>query len=303
MRNRLFRGVTSFIFLLSIIFLIETHTTLAQSEASWWNDEWPYRIAIQASQPGPTSVHLNFSQLFTDLGLVNALLDLDSIRVVPMSAGVPGEPVHFQETYSTLFLDGETLNFDPSTGDPFWQFPAQFDVSQDSVKFTEGFYAIKSSLDILFLDNFQLDLSYSFNGSSSANWSQYESLTYDLWAEVNDSALDQAPNLFQFELLGLGDCTANKLNAPAIALNQWNNVTISLAPFGECPTPDMSALEGFRFTFNMDLYDDAANNYGIGDQVTLWLDNFRLVDQDGDGEILWNAEPGIDTYYIYFDTI
>ncbi|QRN83198.1 DUF4091 domain-containing protein [Chloroflexota bacterium] len=303
MKKHLFRGLAFVIILFFVFTSTEIQPIQAQPEDTWWNEGWPYRIAVQINQSGPTSVHLNFSQLFTDLGLVDALLDLQSIRVIPMISGVPGDPVSYQETYSTLFVDGETLNFDPSTGDPFWYASAPFDLSQDSHQFTEGSYAIKSALDILSLEHIQSDFLYNFNGNSPSNWSQYESLTYDLWAEVNDSALDQSPDLFQFELIGLNGCSEAQLNAPALALNQWNNVSISLNPYGECPTPDMSTLEGINFTFGLNLYTDDLNKYDIGDQVSLWLDNFRLIDQDGDGEIRWNAEPGIDTYYIYFDTI
>ncbi len=113
-----------------------------------------------------------------------------------MISDVPGDPIPYQETYSTLFIDGETLNFDSSTGDPFWFASTQIDLSQDSQKFTEGATAINSTLDIHYLEHLQSNFSYKFYGTSPSNWSQYESMSYDLWAEVNDSALDQSRTCF-----------------------------------------------------------------------------------------------------------
>ena len=42
--------------------------------------------------------------------------------------------------------------------------------------------------------------------------------------------------------------------------------------------------------------------YDDGDQLTLWFDNMRLVDQDT-GTIKWQGNAGVNKYYIYFDTL
>jgi hypothetical protein len=46
---------------------------------------------------------------------------------------------------------------------------------------------------------------------------------------------------------------------------------------------------------NSGLWDD-------GDQLTLWFDNLRLVDQD-QGAIRWQTTPGVSAYDIYFDVL
>ena len=174
----------------------------AQTQDNWWNEEWPYRVAVQVSEAGqPQSILISLN-FFSDLGLVGAILDLQSIRVIPMISGAPGDPIPYQETYSTLFLDGETLNFDDSTGDPFWDPEYQIELTLDELKSTEGSYAIKSVLDVIGIFNYQVGFTYHFNGAPFSDWSQYESLTYDLWPEVNPSALDQSPDLFHFQLAG-----------------------------------------------------------------------------------------------------
>jgi len=303
MKNHLFKVLTFFIVILLAFPAGRLTSVQAQSLDVWWDEDWPYRVAVQISEPGPTGINLNFTQLFSELGLADALLDLQSIRVVPIVSGTPGEPVPFQETYSTVFFDGEVFNTDPSSGEPYWHAEYQIEQTLDELKYTEGSHSLKTTIDVQSVHNSLSDFIYYFNGSLISNWSQYESFTYDLWPEVNQSALDQSPDLFQFELLGLMGCSLTKINSPALALDQWNSVTVSLVPFGNCATPDTSALTGLRFLFLLDMIEDGLNNYEIGDQVKLWLDNFRLVDQDGEGEIRWNAEPGIDTYYIYFDTL
>ncbi|RPJ57812.1 MAG: hypothetical protein EHM12_08795, partial [Dehalococcoidia bacterium] len=40
-----------------------------------------------------------------------------------------------------------------------------------------------------------------------------------------------------------------------------------------------------------------------GDQLLLWFDNLRLVDQNGGGVIRWNADGSAAKYYIYFDVL
>lgn len=303
MKNHLLRGLTVlFIFTFSS-FLLNFDPVQAQSQSNWWNEDWPYRIAVQVSEPGATSVQLDFSQLFADLGLVGAILDLQSVRVIPELSGTPGTPIPYEETYSTQIIDGESLNTDDSTGEPFWDVSYPIELSLDDQKSTEGSSSILSTFEVSGSVNFQIGFIYNFNGSPSSDWTQFESLTYDFYPQVNASALDQSPDLFQFKLLGAQDCIRTAINSPALSLDQWNNAIISLAPYGESPSPDLSALTGFEFFYKMEVLEDSQNEYEIGDQIALWLDNFRLVDQNGGGEIRWVAEPGIDTYYIYFDTI
>jgi hypothetical protein len=58
-----------------------------------------------------------------------------------------------------------------------------------------------------------------------------------------------------------------------------------------------------RFVFPSISFGGAEETYSKGDQARLLLDGFRLVDQDGPGELRWVAAEGVSTYAIYFDTI
>lgn len=289
---------------LSIAFLAGDFLIVdAEPANAWWDDEWPYRVAVQVSEPGPASVHLDFSELFSALGLADAVLDIRSIRIVPVVAGEPGSPVPYEETYSLSLYDAETLVTSPAPSEPYWDSTLEVSLSLNAQDSTEGSQALQVDLDY-FADIGSIpNATYVFNGHPTADWSQYETLIYDLRAEVNDSALDQAPDLYQFELLGLDNCEVSSISGPALVLNQWNPATVSLIPFGACAEPDKSSLTGMRFIFPSGLVPGEANAYAAGDQVRLLLDGFRLVDQDGAGELRWMAEEGVDAYNIYFDTI
>ncbi|MDY6874049.1 MAG: DUF4091 domain-containing protein, partial [Chloroflexota bacterium] len=82
-----------------------------------------------------------------------------------------------------------------------------------------------------------------------------------------------------------------------------NSASLSLKPFGACLSPDFTALDGIRFYLKTQFYGPQGTDFEDGDEVRLWLDDLRLVDQDGAGEIRWMADEGIDRYDIYFDTL
>ena len=97
-------------FLICSIFTpLNTPIVQADSSDSWWNIDWPYRVPVTVEGPGVASVNLDFTQLFDDLGLNDALLDLRSVRVIPYDAGIPDEPLPYEETYSTLIIDAMDL--------------------------------------------------------------------------------------------------------------------------------------------------------------------------------------------------
>lgn len=265
----------------------------------WWDSNWPYRIAMDVDSPGAAAVALNFSSLFTQIGLSGALLDLHSLRVVPYRNGAAGEAVPYDETYSTLIMDGESLNEDSIQPLPYWDGGTQGSLSLDASRSTQGSSSIKAEI----IDAIDLSphpaIKYMFNVPASLDWSAYETLVYDVWPEVNASAVDQTPDLYFLELLGLEGCYPTDIAGPALAMNQWNFVVTSLKPYDRCLVPDSSALTGIKFF----LKTKVDGGYEDGDEVRLWLDNLRLVDQDGSGEIRWIVEPGVDRYYVYFDTI
>ncbi len=269
----------------------------------WWDAAWPYRMSVNVSDSGPTGVHLDFSSLFEQLGLVGALLDLRSIRVVPVVAGVPLDPIPYQETYSTSLIDGESLNLDSGEPEPYWQASGQTHISLDTRRFTEGSSAIHAEIITKIFSDPDPGFSFYFNGQSMSDWSAYESLVYQVWPEVNASALDQSPDIYQFEILGLGGCYFRHINGPAMRLGAWNSVSVSLRPFSSCTTPNYSTLNGLRFYLETENQIIPGADFEDGDEVQLWLDAVRLVDQDGPGEIRWVAEEGVTRYDIYFDSL
>jgi hypothetical protein len=248
-------------------------------------------------------VLLNFSSLFEQLGLVGALLDLRSIRVVPVVAGTSLDPIPYQETYSTPLIDGESLNIDSEALQPYWKPSDQTSLSLDTERRTEGASSVHAEIINQVMFDPEPGFTFYFNGQSISDWSDYDSLIYQVWPEVNQTALDQTPDLYQFEILGLGGCYPPQINGPAMRLGAWNSVSLSLQPFGACASPDYTALEGIRFYLKTSLYGNPEANFEDDDEVRLWLDDVRLVDQDGPGEIRWIAEEGVTRYDIYFDTL
>ena len=75
---------------------------LADPADAWWDTAWPYRLQVNVSGNGVASASINFTTQFNTLGQNHAPLDLRSVRVVPYTGGVPGAPLPYAETYSTL---------------------------------------------------------------------------------------------------------------------------------------------------------------------------------------------------------
>jgi hypothetical protein len=275
----------------------------AELSDTWWDDTLPYRVPVTVKGDGVASINLNFSQLFNNLGIKDALLDLRSIRVVPYQGGLPGSPVPYEETYSTPFIDTSTLNIDLSKPEPYWFGEEDTTLAIDKARYTQETGAIHAQIAITSMSNAKTGFKYHFNGHGQTDWSEYEILLYDVWPQVNASAIDQTPDLFHFELGGLANCLIREFNGPALAMDTWNSVSISLKPFGNCEAPDLKDIEFLRFFTKVKREWENNGYYEPGDKVQLWLDNFRLVNQDGDGEIRWNAKEDVDLYYIYFDTL
>lgn len=278
----------------------------AAPEDAWWDPAWPYRIPLTMSASGAVAVTPDFTALFAKLGLPGALLDLQSVRIVPYTNGLPGEPVPYEETLSTrimdeepLILGGDTFSQSATISEPCWVWWDQSSLSLDTSKWTQGSSSLKATMIRRSDLSLEPAFTYYFNDSPFADWSGYEVLTYDAWPEVNASAIDQTPDVFRVEFLGLESCFLDKVNGPALAMDQWNNTSTSLLPLGNCTTPDYSQMEGLRFFLATDL----PGAFQDGDALTLWLDNLRLVDQDGAGEIRWMAEETVERYYLYFDTL
>ena len=290
--------------LFALIFTFAGVTTgRAESPNNWWDNEWPYRISITAENDGVAAVNINFSNLFAELGLEGALLDIRSIRVVPYRDGIAGDPIPYEETYSRLVIDGDALNEDPASGQPFWLAEDMFTLTLDESRFTQGTGAIHAHFEFIPDISFLAGIHYYLEGSELDDWSAYETLIYDVWPEVNEKALDQTTDLYFFKLDGLQSCPSGKINGPSLSMDSWNHVSVSLTPFGNCVNPDTSSLESLYFYLELASYLNEYTGYDEGDVLDLWLDNFRLVDQDGDGVLRWQVDPDVDRYYIYFDTL
>ena len=290
---------------LLVILWMRTGGTAVQAESldAWWNEAWPYRLLVTVDGSDTSAAQIDFSSVFTELGIEGALLDLRSIRVVPYQNGIPADPIPYEETYSELFIDGETLNVDPDLGLPYWFVDELFSLSIDEGRFSQGTGSIHAHFEFVpesgVIDGFH----YIMNDPDLGDWSAYETLIYDVWPGVNESALDQTTDLYFFELEGVKNCAYDRVNAPPLSLGKWNYASVSLEPFGMCASPDASMLDGFYFYLNLASLLNEYSGYGEGDELDLWLDNFRLVDQDGAGEIRWEAQQDVDSYYIYFDTL
>ncbi|MFW5714614.1 MAG: hypothetical protein ACOCYU_08075 [Brevefilum sp.] len=277
--------------------------TSAETPDAWWHNDWPYRVQVIATQTGAVSVEMSFSQIFSELGLHDAILDPNSLRVVPYTNGLPGLPIPFQETHTILFEDAEELNQDINSSDPYWTNDVNWSLAFDNTHHTQGSGSIHAQINITDQSSIDPWIKYHLNDEAWINWSDYELLLYDVRAQVNSSAVDQTPDIYHFELGGLKTCPITKINGPAMVMDTWNTAMISLKPFGNCLTPDLSAINFLKFYIMVKHTTENYGYYETLDELDLWLDNFRLLNQDSPGEIRWESNASHDSYYIYFDTI
>jgi len=299
--HKLFRLI-SFIVLFAIILPVwGIFPVKAQTADQWWNDHWPYRILVSVNTSGAVGVSLNFTDLFEELGVPGGLLDIRSLRVIAYNGGMAGQSIPYEETYSTLLIDGETLNLDSGGSEPYWDGGDQTTLTLDGDRFVSGSSSVRALIEDKMNLNSQPGFSYFLNNEN--DWSAYETLVYSIWPEVNDTAIDQTPDLFHIELLGVGGCSDKVVNGPALTMDAWNQATTSLVPFGKCVVPDLTSINGLKIFIKTNWLGTMPGYFEDGDKVTLWLDDVRLVDQDGPGEIRWVADENVDLYYIYFDTI
>ena len=298
--------VFKLVLLLIILFSLTSPPGIApaagETNDPWWDVAWPYRILVEVEGSGTASVNLDFTDLFSELGLPGALLDLRSIRVVPYPNGQPGNPLLYQETYSTPIIDIESFTKEAGD-DPYWEEDESTELDLDESRSTISTASIHAHITITEISPQEPGFKYHFNDHPTKDWDGYEVLIYDVWPETNLSAADQTPYLYHFRLEGLQNCPIKYITGPSLVLEQWNPASVSLKPFGNCNNPDLSALEYLRFYVRVRRDHDESGLFEPGDELHLWLDNFRLVDQDGDGEITWDTEPGVSRYYIYFNSL
>jgi hypothetical protein len=221
--------------------------------------------------------------------------------VVRYNATTPGSPLPYAESYSAILHNAESttgwsLNSDDNGGS----------LTNDSARFSQGSKSVKAVID-------NKKDGYGYPGvelriaSGMTDWRNYESFIYDVWPAVNASALDQAPDLYWFKLYDSCDISNNIVDitqgGPALALDRWNYASVSLKPFHTCTTPSFSSITRMEFhTRDNDTVNGNSGLWDDGDQLTLWFDNLRLVDQDS-GIIKWTADGSTAKYYVYFDTL
>ncbi len=270
----------------------------ADASDAWWSEGWPYRIRVDVGGSGIASASINFTTQLNTLGLNHALLDLRSVRVVPYTGNMPGAPVPYAESYSAMLNDGES----PAA----WSINDAGFVMRDTSRHTQGAASVRATVTNTLGG-------YGYPGvelhpSALHNWSAYETLLYDVWPQVNASALDQAPDLYWFKLYNACNGSAVTQGGPPLALDRWNTASVSLNPLDTCwPANGLNLSNITRIEFhtrdNIDGDTSGPNGWwNDGDVLTLWFDNMRLVDQDS-GAVRWRTLAGITKYYIYFDVL
>ena len=270
----------------------------ADASDAWWDTGWPYRVRVDVSGSGVASAGINFTTQFNALGLNDALLDFRSVRVVPYTGTLPGAPVPYAESYSAMLNDGETTSE--------WSINDAGFVKLDTTRHTQGTTSVRATVTNTLGG-------YGYPGvelhpGTIHNWSAYETFIYDVWPEVNASALDQAPDLYWFKLYNACGGNAVTQGGPPLALDRWNSVSVSLDPLDSCWPADglnLSNITRMEFHTRDNIDGDTGGPNGWwddGDVLTLWFDNLRLVDQDG-GAVRWQTLPGVTKYYIYFDVL
>mgnify|MGYP000870771287 CR=1 FL=1 len=299
-----------FFVLLCVLSLILTLSPTPQAQADgadlWWDDAWPYRIPVTVSGSGVAQVSVNFTTAFSTLGLNGALLDVRSLRVVPYSGHTPGTPVPYAESYSTMLDDADAPQIGGASSGTYWTVN-NGSAAGDTSRFSQGTGSLKAIVENRVGGYGYPGVEFHIaSGEALTDWRPYETFIYDVWPEVNTSALDQAPDLYSFKLYNTNGCGSSDITqgGPALALNRWNYASVSLKPFHTCTTPSFSAITRMEFhTRDNDTVNGNSGLWDDGDLLTLWFDNVRLVDQDGGGTVKWTADGSTTRYYLYFDTL
>lgn len=291
------------IFMLLLCLYAPSSSIQADTAVSWWDDAWPYRIHVTSSGDGIVAANINFSNELNTLGLNHALLDLRSIRVLPENSSTP---LPYAESYSTLLEDADNPQIGWSSSGVYWTVN-DGSATADNGRFTQGTGSVKAIVQNLSggygYPGVELHIA---SGDPLTNWNSYESFLYDVWPQVNASALDQAPDLYWFKLYNACGGSSITQGGPPLALNQWNAAAVSLNPLHNCwPADGLDLSNITRMEFHTRDNDTVNGNSGLwddGDLLTLWFDNLRLVDQDG-GAVRWQTVPGVSSYDIYFDVL
>ena len=288
--------------LIGVVMLGQVRVAAAQE---WWDAAWPYRVEVEASGSGVVEADVDFGAELTELGLNRAILDVRSLRVVPYAGEVAGEPIPYAESYSVLLDDAEAPQIDWSDSGVYWTVndgSARLDTSRASRGAGALQAVIENRVGGYGYPGVELHIAA---GEPLTDWSSYEAFIYDVWPQVNASALDQAPDLYSFKIYNVGGCDSTSITqgGPALALDRWNRVSVPLNPLHTCSTPDLSEITRVEFhTRDNETVNGNSGLYDDGDELTLWFDDLRLVDQNS-GALRWEAADGATSYFVYFDVL
>jgi len=271
----------------------------------WWDEGWPYRLPVSVTGSGVVEVSIDFTAVLEALGRPGGILDIRSIRVVPYAGAAPGVPIAHDETYSVLLEDAEAPQIGWIDTGVYWTVNDGY-AEADSTRFSEGAGSLKAVIE-------NLPGGYGYPGvelhiaagDPRADWRDFEAFVYDVWPEVNASALDQAPDLYSFKIYNTNGCSDGNITqgGPPLALGRWNHATVPLRPVHTCTTPDLNDITRIEFhTRDNETVNGRGGLYDDGDEVTLWLDHVRLVDQDV-GSVIFEADGSATSYYVYFDVL
>ncbi|HEY9122526.1 MAG TPA: hypothetical protein VIM80_05980, partial [Brevefilum sp.] len=155
--------------------------TFARAEDDWWDNQWPYRILLQVNEAGTVTNELNFSQEFEKLGISNALLDLRSLRLIPTTAGTPGNPIPFEETFSQIISDADELILSTAYDEPGWGILEEsIDFEINSTPKTQGEGSLHVHIEITQDTQSRFGFYYNLVGSPFTNLSTYDVFLYDI---------------------------------------------------------------------------------------------------------------------------
>ena len=271
----------------------------------WWDESYPYRIGLQISGSGIVSAGINFTSAFNQLGLNSALLDIRSIRLIGQSSGSWFEEIPYAETYTTPLEDADDPQIGWSSSGVYWSVN-DGNAEADHTRYSQGSGSLKATVineaGGYGYPGVELHIA---SGDTLVDWSNYEVFIYDVWPEVNATALDQAPDLYFFKLYNACSGSAVTQGGPPLALDQWNAASVSLNPLDSCfPGDGLNLSNITRMEFHTRDNETVNGNSGFyddGDILTLWFDDLRLVDQDL-GSLRFQT-TGADAYFIYFDVL
>ncbi len=290
---------------ITLSFLLASSQSIsASADDVWWDSSWPYRLPVSVSGSGVVQTSIDFTAVLNTLGVNKGLLDIRSIRVVPYNGIMPTSPVAYMETYSTMLENAENPQIGWSDSGVYWQVNDGSAIV-DSSRYSEGSKSLKATVDNVAGGYGYPGVELKIAADGLTDWRPYESLIYDVWPEVNESAVDQGPDLYSYKLYNTEGCPDSNITqgGPPLALNRWNYASVSLNPFHTCTTPDFGNITRMEFhTRDNSTVNGNSGFYDDGDQLTLWFDNIRLVDQDS-GTIKWLSDGTYNRYYIYFDTL